>query len=289
MGDNGNVSGGRGSGFDNADVAYSAIGIMDVCTANEQIKNTYSREEAKVYFICANVAAAKIRDKRYLYNTFSRDELDLLLFYCMKNYVRVKERHPYDGSIPFEAYVVRFVLAAGRQEYARSQETDNEHVVATSKNRYGEKSTYGRCGKYKIVEPLDATDDIKDDGCFEDIIINRVDADNIYLDKEIVRKMDKLHPLLKIVFKHWINDCKNEYVPFYTYATDERVLSLAATDERCAKYLQMNAEGNLYLNPSTLSKLLYKFQKMLTKADVCEITRFNCTLDKNPYFKTIIA
>jgi len=69
----------RGAGFDNSDVAYSAIGMENVIEANEQVRRMYDEVETIVYFTCANVAAARIRDKSSLYNTFSRDELDALL------------------------------------------------------------------------------------------------------------------------------------------------------------------------------------------------------------------
>ena len=129
----------RGGGFSNADVAYSAIGIDDVTEANGQIRRMFAADEAIVFFTCANIAATKIREKAHLYETFSRDELDGVMFHCMDVYKKLKEKRPYDGSVPFEVYVAKFVLPMGRQAYAASKETDNDHLVSTARNSKGEK------------------------------------------------------------------------------------------------------------------------------------------------------
>ena len=92
----------QGAGFNNSNVAYSAIGISDVKEANEQVRNMYDAEGAVVFFTCANVAAARIRDKRHLYETFSRDELDALLYYCMEEYQKLLEDLPEEDTEPEE-------------------------------------------------------------------------------------------------------------------------------------------------------------------------------------------
>ncbi len=286
----------RGKGFDNADVAYSAIGLMDVEVANEQIKSMYDEEESAVYFTCANVAASRIRDKVNLYDTFSRDELDGLLFYCMEAYRKLKERRPYDGSIPFEAYITKFVLATGRQTYARSKQTDNEHLVATAINKKGEKEYYGATGKMPSLTSTQEIDPsvwdkeslLSNSDAFEDLIINKVDAESVYVDQSLIKKLEKAHPLLKIVFKYWALDCVEGFVPFYKYVTDERVLTMAAHDEKCAKYVLEDKEGNNYINPSTASKILYKFQELFSQDDVAEIVRFGTDFNQNPYLSVLL-
>lgn len=291
MGEYSEKSTSRGAGFDNSDVAYSAIGIDNVIEANEQVMKMYDEVEATVYFTCANVAAARIRDKVYLYNTFSRDEIDALLFYCMDAYRRVKERRPFDGSIPFEAYVTKFVLPTGRQLYAKSKQTDNDHLVSTAINKKGEKSYYGTNGKMVQFSAIEDLDDSKDGNSFyqestegfEDLIINKVDAENVYINEELLSKLGSVHPLLKIVFNFWAADCKNGFLPFYKYLSDERVLHFASMDEKCAKYVLQKSDGEKYINPSTASKLLYKFQSILTTDDIGEIFRFGTNVTTNPY------
>ncbi|WP_189260195.1 hypothetical protein [Pseudobutyrivibrio ruminis] len=291
MGEYAEKSTSRGIGFDNSNVAYSAIGISDVEVANEQVMKMYDEVEATVYFTCANVAAARIRDNVNLYNTFSRDEIDALLFYCMEAYRRVKERRPFDGSSPFEAYITKFVLPTGRQLYARSKQTDYDHLVSTAVNKNGEKSYYGTNGKmvkFSTINDLDDEDEYNrlesryEDG-FEDLIINKVDAENVLIDEELLSKLATIHPLLKIVFNFWASDCKDGYLPFYKYLSDERVLRLAARDEKCAKYVLQKDDGKKYINPSTASKLLYKFQSILTAEEVKEIIRFGTNVTTNPY------
>lgn len=287
----------RGAGFDNSDVAYSAIGMENVIEANEQVRRMYDEVESIVYFTCANVAAARIRDKSSLYNTFSRDELDALLFYCMDAYRKLKDRRPFDGSSPFEVYVTKFVLPTGRQLYAKSKQTDNDHLVSTSTRKSGEKSYYGTNGKmvqftsYEYLEDVSEGNSFVDESSrgFEDMIINKVDAENVNLDKDLISKLDKIHPLLKIVFNIWMEDCSNGFVPFYKYLSDVRVLKCASKDEKCAKYVLTNPEGEKYINPSTASKLLYKFQKLLSRDDISEIIRFGYSAQVNPYLRYMIG
>lgn len=286
---------GRGAGFDNPDVAYSAVGLSNVVEANEQIKKMLSKDEAIVYFTCSNVAAARIRDKEQLFNTFSRDELDGLLYYCLDAYRKLQEKRPYDGSAPFEVYITKFVLPTGRQLYAKSKNTDNDHLVSTAVNSNGEKSYYGTNGKMVRFTSYEDLDDSKENNSFyqesvegfEDIIINKVDAENVNTSEELIAKLEKIHPLLKIVFKYWLEDCEKEFSPFYKYLSDQRVLKHAAEDEKCAKYVLTKNDGQKYINPSTASKLLYKFQAMLTIDDICEIKRFGTNVGSNPYLRYI--
>ncbi|MBP5595318.1 MAG: hypothetical protein J6Y02_08045 [Pseudobutyrivibrio sp.] len=297
MGEYSEKSTGRGAGFDNSDVAYSAIGIDNVIEANEQVRKMYDEVESVVYFTCANVAAARIRDKSSLYNTFSRDELDALLFYCMDAYRKLKERRPYSGSSPFEVYVTKFVLPTGRQLYAKSKQTDNDHLVSTATRKNGEKSYYGTNGKMVQFTSYEELEDMKEGNSFvdeslkgfEDMIINKVDAENVNLNSDLISKLDKIHPLLKIVFNIWMADCTDTFMPFYKYLSDERVLRFAADDEKCAKYVQTSPEGEKYINPSTASKLLYKFQKLLSTDDVSEIIRFGYSAQVNPYLRYMIG
>lgn len=297
MGEYSEKSTSRGAGFDNSDVAYSAIGISNVIEANEQVMKMYNEVESVVYFTCANVAAARIRDKAHLYNTFSRDEIDALLFYCMDAYRRLKEKRPFDGSSPFEAYITKFVLPTGRQLYAKSKQTDNDHLVSTAINRHGEKSYYGTNGKMVMFTSLEEMDDAKENNSFynesvkgfEDLIINKVDAENVNLNEELISKLDKVHPLLRIVFNYWAEDCKDGFVPFYKYLSDERVLTFAANDAKCAKYVLSKSDGEKYINPSTASKLLYKFQSLINRDDIAEIVRFGTNIKTNPYLRYITS
>ena len=285
----------EGSGFNNSDVAYSAIGISSVEEANQQIREMYEEDDALVYFTCANVAAARIRDKRHLYETFSRDELDALLFYCMDAYQKIKYSKPYDGTLPFEAYVTKFILTTGRQAYARSKETDYDHLVSTARNKNGDVTYYGTNGKMVLFTSVDDMDDnmyvntqrdIPDEaGGFEEAIIDKVDAECRHLSKKLIDKLENAHPLLKIVFRYWAMDCHDGFVPFYKYLSDERVLSHATSDERCAKYVIENPDGSKHINPSTASKMLYKFQNVITKDDVREIVRFGTDVEDNPYLE----
>ena len=283
MGEYSEKSTSRGAGFDNSDVAYSAIGIENVIEANEQVMKMYDEIEAVVYFTCANVAASRIRDKVYLYNTFSRNEIDALLFYCMDAFRRLKERRPFDGSSPFEAYITKFVLPTGRQLYAKSKQTDNDHLVSTAINKNGEKSYYGTNGKMVNFASIESIDETKEGNGFEDMIINKVDAENVNVNEKLLSKLESVHPLLKIVFKYWADDCKNGFLPFYKYLSDERVLSYAIKDEKCAKYVLSKDDGERYINPSTASKLLYKFQGLMTAEDISEIFRFGTNINCNPY------
>jgi len=286
----------RGEGFDNSDVAYSAIGISKVIEANQQVMDMYDEVEAVVFFTCANVAAARIRDKANLYNTFSRDELDGLLFYCMNAYRKLKDRRPFDGSTPFEAYITNFVLPTGRQLYAKSRQSDNDHLVSTAIRSNGEKSFYGTNGRMVQFTSYESLEGLKEENSFynehstgfEDLIINKVDAENVNLNMDLIARLDSVHPLLKIVFTFWVDDCKDEFVPFYKYLSDERVLNNALNDDKCAKYVLTNAKGEMYINPSTASKFLYKFQSLLSKDDISEIIRFGYSANSNPYLKSMI-
>ncbi len=287
----------QGAGFNNSNVAYSAIGISDVKEANEQVRNMYDAEGAVVFFTCANVAAARIRDKRHLYETFSRDELDALLYYCMEEYQKLKERKPYDGTLPFEVYVTKFVLSTGRQSYARSKESDYDHLVSTAKNRSGETSYYGSNGKMVMFTSVDdeeanlcenSYDEMHTMG-FEDTIIDKIDAEEEYVNEKLIDTLENAHPLLKIVFKIWAADCKDAFVPFYKYLSDERVLAEAIKDEKCAKYVLEHDNGERYINPSTASRLLYKFQESLSQDDVYEIIRLGTEISENPYIKAMLG
>ncbi|MCR5196595.1 MAG: hypothetical protein K6D38_09755 [Pseudobutyrivibrio sp.] len=287
----------QGAGFNNSNVAYSAIGISDVAEANEQVRNMYDAEDAVVFFTCANVAAARIRDKRHLYETFSRDELDALLFYCMDEYQKLKEKRPYDGSLPFEVYVTKFVLSTGRQSYARSKESDYDHLVSTVKNKSGDISYYGSNGKMVTFTSVDdeetnlsenSYDDLHSVG-FEEAIIDKIDAEEEYVNEKLIDKLENAHPLLKIVFKIWALDCKNGFIPFYKYLSDERVLDEAIKDESCTKYVLEHETGEKYINPSTASRMLYKFQEALTQEDVYEILRLGTDMTENPYIKAMLG
>ena len=86
-----------------------------------------------------------------------------------------------------------------------------------------------------------------------------------------------------------MEDCSNGFVPFYKYLSDVRVLKRASKDEKCAKYVLTNPEGEKYINPSTASKLLYKFQKLLSRDDISEIIRFGYSAQVNPYLRYMIG
>jgi len=111
---------------------------------------------------------------------------------------------------------------------------------------------------------------------------------HVNLNMDLIARLDSVHPLLKIVFTFWVDDCKDEFVPFYKYLSDERVLNNALNDDKCAKYVLTNAKGEMYINPSTASKFLYKFQSLLSKDDISEIIRFGYSANSNPYLKSMI-
>ena len=257
----------------------------------------FAADEAIVFFTCANIAATKIREKAHLYETFSRDELDGVMFHCMDVYKKLKEKRPYDGSVPFEVYVAKFVLPMGRQAYAASKETDNDHLVSTARNSKGETVYYGTNGKMVMFTSMNEMDEDNNDSGnlytsvegFENAVIDKVDSELLYVDDVLLKKLDGTHPLLRIVFRFWAIDCKESFVPFYKYLSDERVLNQAAADEKCAKYVLQKADGERYINPSTASKILYKFQDTLTSDDVNEIFRFGVDIQLNPYLRKILV
>lgn len=282
-----------GNGFLSPDVAYYALGLEDKALAEEQVRNGYSKEEAIVYFTCANVAYYKIVQQQALYRTFSPDELDNLLFSCMEVYSRICERNPYDGRIPFECYVTKFILPNARQAYARGKECDNDHLVQTSKNCLGEKEYYGTNGKMVAFSSIydEENENLETPVNFEERIIARVDSDSVYVDMDLLRKIMTAHDLLKCVLTVWQEDCRRlETVPpFVNYANDDRVLELAMKFESCKKFILTDAAGNNYLNPSTVSKMLYAFRKNLEKEEIEEIFSYGSSFNANPYLKQLVV
>jgi hypothetical protein len=164
-------------------------------------------------------------------------------------------------------------------------------LVSTAKNKKLQKSYYGTNGKmvkFTSFEELEGSIYEQDSLCagedgFEDMIINKIDAESVNVSGALIEKLEKAHPLLKIVFKFWAIDCKKGFLPFYKYLSDERVLRMAVKDEKCAKYVLKNMDGREYINPSTASKMLYKFQSQLTKDDVREVVRLGTDFKSNPY------
>lgn len=280
----------NGFGFATEDIAYRAMGLDDVKLANEQIHLSYSKDESIVFFTCANLAYRKITSKESLYFSFSLDELDCLIFYCLDFYRKQKERRPYDGSISFENYIEKYILQTARTKYASSKETDNDHLICTKVTASGEKAFYGKNGRMvQFVSIDDQNDSATSTGSFEDMVINRIDAEKAYVNPEIIEKLEKSHPLLKIVLKLWIEDLEEKPVPLSKYATDKRVLELAVQDERCVNYVLEDGDGNYYINASTISRFLYKLQDQLSRDDVMEIVRLGSDVSSNPYLQCMVG
>ena len=211
----------------------------------------------------------------------------------MEVYRRICERNPYDGSIPFECYVTKFILPNARQAYARGKECDNDHLVQTSKNCLGEKEYYGTNGKMVKFSSIydEENENLEVPENFEERIISRVDADSVYVDMDLLKKVLAAHDLLKCVLTVWQEDCRRlETVPpFVSYANDDRVLELAMKFETCNKFILTDADGKNYLNPSTVSKMLYAFRESLEKEEIEEIYSYGSSFKANPYLKQLVV
>ena len=280
----------NGFGFSCSQAVYYSTGLDSQSIAEEQIKLMYGEEGAVVFFTCANVAWAKIVNKSPLYSTFSADELDILVNECLEVYEKQKRVNPYDGSTPFESYIVKFVIPKARQKYAMGKECDNDHIVQQTKNCRGEKELYGTHGKMVSFVPLDESDYLtKHEPGFEDVIINQLDASLINVDENIMEKLNAAHPLLKIVLRFWIEDCKDKPAALSSYAKDERVLALAQKDEKCIKYVLVKQDGQKALNESTIAKMLYKFRDNFKPEEVSEIVRLGTDFNSNPYLRVLAS
>ena len=59
--------------------------------------------------------------------------------------------------------------------------------------------------------------------------------------------------------------------------------------ESCKKFILTDAAGNNYLNPSTVSKMLYAFRKNLEKEEIEEIFSYGSSFNANPYLKQLVV
>ena len=278
----------NGIGFSCPQAVHYSTGLDSQSIAEEQVKQMYGEEGAIVFFTCTNVALSRIMNKAPLYCTFSADELDILVNECMDVYEKIKRENPYDGSTPFESYIVNFVLPTARQKYARGKACDNDHIVQQTKNCRGENELYGTHGKmvsFVSLEDYEYLASRTED--FEDQLINELDAQMFNTDQRILRKIERAHPLLKIIIKYWIEDSKEKPVALRLYARDERVLALAEQDEKCIKYVLERDNGIKELNESTIARMLYEFRDRFKREEIDEIKRLGIDFRMNPYLKAL--